>query len=439
MKQGCQGVSNSDGTLPSEGASTYHGGSTLPAASLGSSSMPAPPPKVELSLGHGLPTKQTASQHISTNTSTNPNGSSQDRLTRRDLNSIVLLLVLYTIQGIPMGLRGAIPIFIYDRISYTQLGLLAFSSIPFSLKIFWAPIVDFLYSRRIGRRKSWLIPTQLITGAILLYASFGSKIDRWIGEEGDVEFTSLLFFFLALYFLMATQDIVVDGWAISMLRPSLRIHASTCNSVGQHLGANLAFIGLMTLSNRDSCIRIHNFWQNLLNWLGFGGKVLSEEEEAGFKAYMQMSDFTLIFGLVIVVVTVVISLWREDMERPLLSAESDELSVQGQRRRGLRNGYVAIKELISMKPVKLLTIALFAMTLLIVPEKVGELKILENGFPKDIFVLVTPFMIPFEIVVPAIVSVYIKKYTAYRVLRVGYILRMLSMLFTTGKLDELLL
>ena len=29
------------------------------------------------------------------------------------------------------------------------------SKLPFALKIFWAPIVDALYFRRLGRRKTW--------------------------------------------------------------------------------------------------------------------------------------------------------------------------------------------------------------------------------------------------------------------------------------------
>lgn len=35
---------------------------------------------------------------------------------------------------------------------------------PFSLKLFWAPLVDALYVQRIGRRKSWLVPVQYLMG-----------------------------------------------------------------------------------------------------------------------------------------------------------------------------------------------------------------------------------------------------------------------------------
>ena len=43
-----------------------------------------------------------------------------------------------------------------------------------------------------------------------------------------------MFFFLN--FLAATQDIAVDGWALTMLKRQNVGYASTCNSVGQTAG-----------------------------------------------------------------------------------------------------------------------------------------------------------------------------------------------------------
>ena len=37
-------------------------------------------------------------------------------------------------------------------------------SYSFGLKLLWAPIVDCVYSRTLGRRKTWLIPTQYLLG-----------------------------------------------------------------------------------------------------------------------------------------------------------------------------------------------------------------------------------------------------------------------------------
>lgn len=37
---------------------------------------------------------------------------------RKDLSSIVLLLILYTLQGIPMGLSGSIPFLLINKVRY---------------------------------------------------------------------------------------------------------------------------------------------------------------------------------------------------------------------------------------------------------------------------------------------------------------------------------
>jgi hypothetical protein len=56
--------------------------------------------------------------------------------------SIFILLVLYTLQGIPMGLCGSIPLILKEKgVSYESLSLFSLVSLPFSLKLLWAPVV----------------------------------------------------------------------------------------------------------------------------------------------------------------------------------------------------------------------------------------------------------------------------------------------------------
>lgn len=64
--------------------------------------------------------------------------------------------------------------------------------------------VDSVYFRSFGRRKSWLIPAQLLCGAMMLWAR--GVMDDWIGEDGgEPQIKTLTAYFLALYFIMATQ------------------------------------------------------------------------------------------------------------------------------------------------------------------------------------------------------------------------------------------
>merc|ERR1719353_49084 len=74
------------------------------------------------------------------------------------------------------------------------------------------------------------------------------RLDDWLSSEAlNVQALTIAFFFL--HFLCATQDIAVDGWAITMLREENVGYASTCNVAGQTLGYFLAFTGFMALEH----------------------------------------------------------------------------------------------------------------------------------------------------------------------------------------------
>ncbi len=45
------------------------------------------------------------------------------------------------------------------------------------------------------------------------------------------------------------QDIAVDGWALTMLKPHNVGYASTCNSVGQTAGYFLGYVFYMALES----------------------------------------------------------------------------------------------------------------------------------------------------------------------------------------------
>lgn len=84
----------------------------------------------------------------------------------------------------------------------------------FSVKILWAPILDACYSRWLGRRKTWLLPSQALIGITMLYLA--QKVDGWFGDEAAQKpqiFVITSVFFM-LWLLTATQDIAVDGWAV---------------------------------------------------------------------------------------------------------------------------------------------------------------------------------------------------------------------------------
>lgn len=175
-------------------------------------------------------------------------------LSMEDRIGMIVLLLLYTLQGIPMGLCGSIPLIMKERgVSYEGLSLFSLVSVPFSLKLIWAPLVDSCYFKSIGRRKTWIIPVQILTGIVMLAAA--PHVDSWMGNfnsasDGDFvgpQVAVLTTFFLFLYFLMATQDIIVDGWALTILSRENVGYASVCNSIGQSFGYFIANQGKLQM------------------------------------------------------------------------------------------------------------------------------------------------------------------------------------------------
>ena len=90
----------------------------------------------------------------------------------RDRRNIALLVFLYVLQGIPLGLVGAMPMLLQTRkVAYKDQATFSLVFWPFSMKLLWAPVVDTAYFSRFGRRKSWLVPVQYLIGIFLLILS----------------------------------------------------------------------------------------------------------------------------------------------------------------------------------------------------------------------------------------------------------------------------
>jgi len=85
-----------------------------------------------------------------------------------DLPNYLILLALYTLQGIPIGLSMSIPLLLQTSLPASQLysfqAIFSLCSWPFSLKLLWAPLVDatgFPFLERFGKRKSWIMTLQV--------------------------------------------------------------------------------------------------------------------------------------------------------------------------------------------------------------------------------------------------------------------------------------
>ncbi|WFD25415.1 hypothetical protein MNAN1_000377 [Malassezia nana] len=153
------------------------------------------------------------------------------------------------------------PFLLKAHVGYADLGTFMLSTYPYSLKLLWSPIVDSLYvdawrvpgtsiTLSLGRRKSWIVPIQLLIGAGLLALSY--RIDTIIEQSHSGIYTVTAVFF-ALIFLAATQDIAVDGWALTLLSEENVGYASTAQTVGINIGYFMSFTVFLALNSVEAC------------------------------------------------------------------------------------------------------------------------------------------------------------------------------------------
>lgn len=112
-----------------------------------------------------------------------------------DRPQFALLVMLYLIQGVPIGLAfGTIPFLLKgSNLSFSQVGVFSLASYPYSLKLLWSPIVDSLYFKNIGRRRSWIIPVQAVSGLMLLFLS--TQVDAlFLDLEANLYRLTIVFF-----------------------------------------------------------------------------------------------------------------------------------------------------------------------------------------------------------------------------------------------------
>ncbi|KAF2104679.1 hypothetical protein NA57DRAFT_30955 [Rhizodiscina lignyota] len=175
-------------------------------------------------------------------------------LPEKDRRNFLMLVLLYFLQGLPMGLAsGSVPFLLKQHVSYGQIGVFSLAIYPYSLKLLWSPIVDAVWSRKIGRRKSWILPVQTLSGIGMLWLA--SRVEGMInaaGEDDGAGVWGFTWWWFGLVFTCATQDIAVDaGWALTLLSHENLSYASTAQTVGLTAGQFLSSTVFLAFNSKD--------------------------------------------------------------------------------------------------------------------------------------------------------------------------------------------
>lgn len=95
-----------------------------------------------------------------------------------------------------------------ERIDLTAIGLFALVRFPFTWKFLWAPLVDRYALPVLGRRRGWMLVTQLLLLATIpVFGVLSPQRDLW----------TVAYLAAVVAFFAATQDIVLDAYRRELL------------------------------------------------------------------------------------------------------------------------------------------------------------------------------------------------------------------------------
>jgi PAT family beta-lactamase induction signal transducer AmpG len=145
-----------------------------------------------------------------------------------------LLLVISTLA---LRLREA-------GVSRTEIGFLSWIGIAYSIKVFWAPLIDHLsiggLSAAMGRRRSWM----LVAMAGIAVGLLGMAL-----TDPAHSLTGLVLCALLVAFCSATQDVVIDAYRIEIAPAEMQGALAAAYQLGYRVALLVAGAGALYIAD----------------------------------------------------------------------------------------------------------------------------------------------------------------------------------------------
>lgn len=160
----------------------------------------------------------------------------------------------------PLLVLGTLSFWLREAgIDRATIGYLSWVGLVYAFKWLWAPLVDHLplplLTRRLGRRRSWLLLAQLLVMAGLAGMAFNDPL----GSLQPVVWCAL-----AVAFGSATQDIALDAFRIESADADRQAALAATYQTGYRLAMIWAGAGVLWIAARaqgDAAGYLHNAWQ----------------------------------------------------------------------------------------------------------------------------------------------------------------------------------
>ncbi|OUS31630.1 AmpG family muropeptide MFS transporter [Gammaproteobacteria bacterium 45_16_T64] len=131
-----------------------------------------------------------------------------------------------------------------EGVSRTTIGFFSWVGILFSIKVFWAPVIDSKaipwLTRSLGQRRSWMLVAQVGIAASLVSMAM-------IEPTSNIETFARLAVLVA--FCSATQDICIDAYRIEAVQPELQASMAATYIFGYRLAMLVAGAGAFYIAD----------------------------------------------------------------------------------------------------------------------------------------------------------------------------------------------
>jgi MFS transporter, PAT family, beta-lactamase induction signal transducer AmpG len=197
---------------------------------------------------------------------------------------VLIVMLLGFSSGLPLALSGdTLRMWMADRgVDLGTIGLLSLAGLPYTFKFIWAPVVDAWqvpYLWRLGRRRSWLVASQLaLMGAIL-----------FLGTRDPIA-SPLMIGLAALLVAVAsaTQDIVVDAFRVQSLPTDEQAAGVASYVAAYRVGMMASGIGVIGLAgwlelqglSKDTIWPLAYAFAALLVLVGLAAALLAREPDS---------------------------------------------------------------------------------------------------------------------------------------------------------------
>ncbi|WP_051532241.1 AmpG family muropeptide MFS transporter [Brackiella oedipodis] len=153
------------------------------------------------------------------------------------------LLFLGMASGLPLALTGAtLQAWVtVSNVSLSKIGLLTLVGSAYTFKFLWAPLLDRYIPPFLGRRRGWMVVTQVALALVLFILGH-------IDPAQDLLWVAILATLIA--FLSATQDIAFDAYSTEILNTDERAAGAAIRTFGYRLGMIVSGGLAMVLAER---------------------------------------------------------------------------------------------------------------------------------------------------------------------------------------------